>query len=210
MKLNKKIFKKFLIILTMLMFSFTMYKISQTCALLESATQSKVTKEIGKWNIKLNEEDITNGLTQDIVINNFLMSENENVKDGKIAPGVSGSLELTLDPQDTEVSVRYDISLGDIDKEQIKLNSVELIEGTGALVKTAEGTYSGIMNLSEITNKTAKTTIKLSVLWENDENNNVSDTVIGTQKGYNLEIPITINVSQYLGEKLDEYVSEGV
>lgn len=210
MKLNKKILKKFLIILTMLMFSFTMYKISKTYALLESATQSKVTKEIGKWNIKLNEDDITNGLTQDIVINNFLMSENANVKDGKIAPGVSGSLELTLDPQDTEVSVRYDISLGDIDKEQIKLNSVELIEGTGTLVKTAEGTYSGIMNLSEITNKTAKTTIKLSVLWENDENNNVSDTVIGTQKGYNLEIPITISVSQYLGEKLEEYVSEGV
>lgn len=210
MKLNKKILKKFLIILTMLMFSFTMYKISKTYALLESATQSKVTKEIGKWNIKLNEDDITNGLTQDIVINNFLMSENANVKDGKIAPGVSGSLELTLDPQDTEVSVRYDISLGDIDKEQIKLNSVELIEGTGTLVKTAEGTYSGIMNLSEITNKTAKTTIKLSVLWENDENNNASDTVIGTQKGYNLEIPITISVSQYLGEKLEEYVSEGV
>lgn len=210
MKLNKKKLKKFLIILTMLMFSFTIYKISRTYALLESNTQSKITKEIGKWNIKLNEEDITNGYTQDIIINNFLMSENANVKEGKLAPGVSGSLEIVLDPQDTEVSVRYDISLGDIGKEQIKLSSVELIEGAGELVKTAEETYSGIMNLSEITNKTAKATIKLTVLWENNEDNNEEDTAIGTKKRYNLEIPITINVSQYLGEKIDEYVSEGV
>ena len=87
----------------------------------------------------------------------------------------------------------------------MKLVSVEKIDGVGNLVKTAENTYSGIMNLSEITNKTVSTTIKIFVLWENDEANNESDTLIGTSNGYSLRVPIKISVSQYLGETLVEY-----
>ena len=155
--------------------------------------------------LKLNESDITNGLTQEVVIDNFSMDENANVKSGKIAPGVSGSLELVLDPVDTQVAVRFDVSFESIEEKQIELVSIEKIDGVGTLVKTAENTYSGIMNLSEITNKTAKTTIKIVIKWENNEDNNVSDTVIGTSSGYKLKVPIKVNVSQYLGENLEEY-----
>lgn len=205
MKINKKFLKKFLIILTMLTFCFTLYKIGTTYALLQSETNSSIAQEIGKWNIKLNESDITNGLTQEVVIDNFSMDENANVKSGKIAPGVSGSLELVLDPVDTQVAVRFDVSFESIEEKQIELVSIEKIDGVGTLVKTAENTYSGIMNLSEITNKTAKTTIKIVIKWENNEDNNVSDTVIGTSSGYKLKVPIKVNVSQYLGENLEEY-----
>lgn len=205
MKFDKKFLKKVLIILTLLMFIFTIYKISVTYALLQSETESLLYQELGKWNIKLNETDITNGLSQEIVIDNFLINENSNVMSGKIAPGVSGSLELTLDPVDTDVAIRYDISFDSIEEKQVVLSSIEKIEGVGDLVRTGENTYSGIMKLSTINNKTAKSTIRITVLWENNEDNNASDTVIGTSKGYDLRIPITLNVNQYLGEELVEY-----
>lgn len=205
MKFDKNFLKKVLIILTLLMFIFTIYKISVTYALLQSETESLLYQELGKWNIKLNETDITNGLSQEIVIDNFLINENSNVMSGKIAPGVSGSLELTLDPVDTDVAIRYDISFDSIEEKQVVLSSIEKIEGVGDLVRTGENTYSGIMKLSTINNKTAKSTIRITVLWENNEDNNASDTVIGTSKGYDLRIPITLNVNQYLGEELVEY-----
>ena len=205
MKINKKVLKKCLIIITMLAFSFTLYKVSTTYALLQSETKSQIKQEIGKWNIKINESDITNGLSQEVVIDNFSMDENANVKSGKIAPGVSGSLELVLDPVDTDVAVRFDVSIDEVEEQQIELVSIEKIDGPGTIVKTAVNTYSGIMNLSEITNQTAKTTIKIVVRWENNEANNESDTKIGTSTGYKLKVPIKINVSQYLGETLEEY-----
>lgn len=205
MKINKKVLKKCLIIITMLAFSFTLYKVSTTYALLQSETKSQIKQEIGKWNIKINESDITNGLSQEVVIDNFSMDENANVKSGKIAPGVSGSLELVLDPVDTDVAVRFDVSIDEVEEQQIELVSIEKIDGPGTIVKTAANTYSGIMNLSEITNQTAKTTIKIVVRWENNEANNESDTKIGTSTGYKLKVPIKINVSQYLGETLEEY-----
>lgn len=205
MRINKKFLKKILIILTMLAFIFTLYKIGTTYALLQSETNSSIVQEIGKWNIKLNESDITNGLSQEVVIDNFSMDENANVKSGKIAPGVSGSLEIVLDPVDTQVAVRFDVSFESIEEEQIELVSIEQIDGTSEVVRTGENTYSGIMNLSEINNKTAKTTIKIVIKWENNEENNVSDTVIGTSTGYKLKVPIKVNVSQYLGETLEEY-----
>ena len=205
MKFNNKFLKKFLIILTMITISFTMYRIIITYSLLQSKTNSNIVHEIGKWNIKLNETDITNGLTQEVVIDNFSIDRNANVKEGKIAPGVSGNLELTLDPVNTQVAVRFDISIEEVAEQQVKLVSIEKIDGVGELIKTDENTYSGIMNLSEITNQTAKATIKIVILWENDEANNESDTLIGTSKGYSLKVPIKVNVSQYLGENLEEY-----
>lgn len=205
MKFNNKFLKKFLIILTMITISFTMYRIIITYSLLQSKTNSNIVHEIGKWNIKLNETDITNGLTQEVVIDNFSIDRNANVKEGKIAPGVSGNLELTLDPVNTQVAVRFDISIEEVAEQQVKLVSIEKIDGVGELIKTDENTYSGIMNLSEITNQTAKATIKIVILWENDEANNESDTLIGTSKGYSLKVPIKVKVSQYLGENLEEY-----
>ena len=205
MKFNNKFLKKFLIILTMITISFTMYRIIITYSLLQSKTNSNIVHEIGKWNIKLNETDITNGLTQEVVIDNFSIDRNANVKEGKIAPGVSGNLELTLDPVNTQVAVRFDISIEDVAEQQVKLVSIEKIDGVGELIKTDENTYSGIMNLSEITNQTAKATIKIVILWENDEANNESDTLIGTSKGYSLKVPIKVKVSQYLCENLEEY-----
>ena len=208
MKFDKKIIKKSLIVLTMIMISITIYKIIQTYALFETNKTGLVNQKIAKWNIELNQTDITNGITQNIIIDNFQLTENNNVLSGKIAPGISGALDLTLDPKDTDVSIRYDLTLEDIGNQPIKISSIEMIEGTGTLLKTGENTYTGLMNLNNIKNSTSKVTVRITVYWENDESNNEKDTIIGMQYGLKLSVPITVSVKQYLGETIEEYTGD--
>ena len=142
-------------------------------------------QSIGKWNIELNKQDITNGIVRQIIIDDFSFVEDTNVKEGKIAPGISGMIDLTIDPKDTDVSILYSITLGDIGNLPISIEAIEIIEGTGDLVKIDENTYSGIMSLSSINNNVAKVKVRITVLWENDELNNERDTLIGTQNRSN-------------------------
>ncbi len=142
MKFDKKILKKSLIILTIIMICVTIHRIVQTYALLETNKTGQLQPKIAKWNIELNETDITNGYTEDIVIDNFQLSQNNNVLAGKIAPGINGAVDLSLDPKDTDVSIRYDITLEDLGTQPIKISSIEMVEGTGTLVKTGENTMT--------------------------------------------------------------------
>ena len=205
MKFNKKI-KTFLIVITLAFLLVTLYRMTITYGLLESESDSKALSDIGKWNILINKEDITLGTSKDVVIDNFLMDKNANVKEGKIAPGVSGNLELTLDPVDTDVAIKYDLTFNPVSDKQLKVKDIKVISGSKTFVRTGENTFSGVMPLSEINNKTAKVTLKISVLWENNELNNESDTKIGTTLGYNIEVPISLKVEQYFGEELVSYV----
>ena len=41
-------------------------------------------------------------------------------------------------------------------------------------------------------------------MWNNDEENNESDSVLGTTKDSKLSIPVNITISQYLGENIEE------
>ncbi len=205
MKFNIKTLKWLLILITIVMFIITIYQIVKTYALFESQADGQVELSIAKWNIELNENDITNGLTEEIIINEFSVVEDANVKEGKIAPGMYGMVDLELDPKDTDVSVKYVITLGDIEDQPISLESVQLVSGNSTLIRTDVDEYTGVMNLQDINNNTGKVKIRISVLWQNDESKNDIDTQIGTNTGYTLDIPIRVTVTQYLGETITPY-----
>ena len=149
MNIDKKVLKKCLAILTLVLLCTTIYKISTTYSLLESSMSGEIEQAIAKWNIELNETDITNVISEDIIITDFEIAQSSHVKNGKIAPGINGTIDLTLDPKDTDVSVRYDLTLHDMENQPVTISSVEIISGTGTLVRTDESTYTGIMNLKE-------------------------------------------------------------
>ncbi len=86
MNINIRKLKKLFIIVTLIILLFTIYKIISTYSLLQSSLSGTVQQSIGKWNIELNKQDITNGITREIVINDFEFVEDSNVKSGKIAP----------------------------------------------------------------------------------------------------------------------------
>ena len=103
--------KKVLILLTVIMMCFTIYTIVSTYALFESKVQKNVKAEIGKWRIKVNSSDITNPTTQNLTINTFNISQSPYIQENKIAPGMDCTFDIEIEPQDTQVSVRYDITI---------------------------------------------------------------------------------------------------
>lgn len=198
--------KKFLILLAIIMVCFTIYKIVSTYALFESSVTKSVMSEFGKWKIKINSADITNSTTKNFTMNTFNISKSQYTKDNKIAPGMSGNFEIEIEPQNTQVSIRYDIT---IDSEQltnksIKLDSVAQKNNNSKIIKTAENTYTGVIPLEKI-NEEYMEVIEISFSWDNIEENNEEDSKIGTLYNSNLEIPISVHLSQYLGENIEEF-----
>ncbi len=197
--------KKIFILLTIIMLCFTIYKIVSTYALFENQLQKNVKADVGKWNIKVNAEDITNTTTHSFTMNTFKISQSPYTKENKIAPGMDGTFEIDIEPQDTQVSIRYDIAIDstELTNQSIKLNSVMEKNNNNEIIKTAENTYTGVIPLEKI-NKDYLDAIEISFSWENVEENNEEDTKIGTVYASNLSIPITVTFSQYLGETIEE------
>lgn len=204
MKANNKI-KVLLMRLTLIMLVITIYVISTTYALFQSQIKGSVVKNVGKWSIKINGADVLKGTSEEFNMQQFVVDENENTKPGKMAPGTTGLFELSIDPTDTQISVRYDISivLDEITNDKVQLISVEK-DSTNNIVKTAENTYTGIIPLEEI-EKGAIDLVKIKFYWENDEQNNMVDSEIGTIINSKIQIPVKVNITQYLGEEITAF-----
>lgn len=183
----------------------TLLLISSTYALFESEGQAEANLEIGKWVIKLNDVDVSKGYQEDFVIDNFIYEENENVEEGYIAPGQKGYFDIVLDPSGTDVAVRYDIEIklteGNYPRN-LEMSVDTLLENE--TIESNENIYSGIITLDEIKeNKTIS--LRLNMYWNNKSDAlNQSDTRYGTVIGNSFEIPITVKISQYIGENLEE------
>ena len=139
--MNKKI-KVLFLILTILISLFLIYKISETYALFYSESEGRVSEKLGNWTIKVNNKDVSNGIIEQFNVEQLKLESDQNVKEGKIAPGLEGSFSITIDPTDTDVSIRYDIvfDMSLLNTENIKLAKVEKVDSE-ELVKTGENTY---------------------------------------------------------------------
>lgn len=207
MKFNKKVLKKLFGILTMIMIIVTIYEVSQTYALLHSENTATITSELGNWYIKINDVDIVDEVSKNILVNGIVADSSENVKPGKIAPGLQGYFNLNMDTASTSVAIRYDITIENIESI-LDLISIKNLKTDTNLIKTDKNTYSGVINLDSVKDLTS---IQIYILWNNenetDEKNSL-DTEIGIQKNASIKIPVSIEVSQYLGEELVEYIEE--
>ena len=174
--------------------------INESYALLQTISSGSAEVKTGSWTIKLNEKNISNGITETFTLNNIIYDEsNENIETGYIAPGKSGYFDIVLDPSGTDVAKSYEINVR-LDEcaypNNIKL-SVENTSTDGG-VEVIGNTFKGLISLNDIkNNKTI--TLKLTLLWENNDEFNESDTKLGTIEANKLKIPITITLNQYQG-----------
>ena len=93
-------------------------------ALFETRENIPFSYDTAKWNIKVNNSMITNGLEKE---NTFQMGSikweaRNHVKEGKAAPGSVGVFQIEIDPTDTQVSFIYTIDIN-----TSKLNNSEFI-----------------------------------------------------------------------------------
>lgn len=206
--MNKNL-KKVLFLLMMCILVLLIYKIIDTYAVFHSEVEANVKLENGVWNIKVNGTKISTGVETQFVIDQITTSEDIHVKSGRLAPGLSGSFEIAITPEDTNVSVKYDITLKreELENRNLKIKSIQEIENGYQLIKTAENTYTGVISLQDINNG-IKHKIKMEVEWVDDGTNDENDTKTG--KKHKLQIPITFHAIQYLGEEITPLVEEQV
>jgi hypothetical protein len=202
MKIN---IKTMLYIGVLILFVISIYLISETYAVFETNSNGTADFSIGSWVIHLNSIDISSGETVSFSINSFNYSDSSHIANGVIAPGRSGYFDLILDPDGTDVSVRYDITL-DMEEEYADNITYYVTTTDGTTIRTAEDTYSGIIDLNSIDNGDVAT-LRIVVEWVDNGSYNESDTALGLENNSSISIPAQINVVQYLGETIEEYSS---
>ncbi len=160
--------------------------------------------QVGRWDILVNNYQVTNGYSTNFIMNDLDFSTSPNVLQGKIAPGLTGSGEISIKPQDVDVSVRYDVFIDSsvIDNEMIEISALSVTNKTKELILTDENTYTGTILLSELTNN-YEDVLGFNIVWINDDDNNPADTEVGIQVSTAIMIPVEITFSQYLGENIE-------
>lgn len=202
--MKKKIIRKILIIITLFMIFAVAYSLINTYAIFYSEGTGKIRQENATWRIYVNEKNIATN--NKFTIDTFELEESEHVAPGKIAPSVTGNVYITIDPKNTNVAIKYSIKLNQLNlvNDKIKIVSIEEINQNNELIKTDESTYTGIITLSDIKEKKINN-IRVKITWLNDEENNKADTTMGTIENYKINIPIEVDITQYLGETIEEY-----
>ncbi len=188
--------RKILLLVVLLFLSLTIMEISSTFGLFETNNVITVDNNIAKWQIKVN-----NSLAKDPVhftVNNYNINSDSNVKEGLIAPGVGAFFDIDIDPNNTSVSIRYDITFDLTGLENDKIKIVNIEELGGNTLVNNNGTYTGIIPI----NNSSVHHIRVYIEWENDEENNEIDSMFGVTGEKEINIATNIKFSQYLGETI--------
>jgi hypothetical protein len=196
----KKIFFIFGLVATFLL----LFKFSTSFALLESKAVHVVSSDVATWSIIINNTDISNSSTS-FVIDQINWDSSDNVKEGKVAPGIGGYFDIIIDPSNTDVSIMYNLifDFSSLENTDIEVESISEISNN-EIVRTGQNTYTGIINLSDINNGITND-IRVNLKWNNNEENNEYDYELGKNANTILEIPVSVEVFQYTGEDIIEY-----
>lgn len=188
--------KKHIMVLAPFFFLITIFLAVETYGLFESQRVNTSQIDIAKWKVKVNDTDI-NGSASTFTVDSVQWNSSQNVKEGKIAPGISGYFEIEIDPNDTDTSIVYNLTFdfSNLDEDQFVIEDIVEIDDK-PIVHTDTYTYSNIITLDEINNNETNT-IRVYLSWVNDENNNEKDSELGKVYNNKLEIPVEVEITQY-------------
>lgn len=204
--------KKIITILFIIMLLLTIVQIRNTYALYKAQISGDYQSLLGVWSVKVNNTDLSSGnadMTFEITDDYVHFVENEYVYGNSIAPGSEGYFDILIDPTGSDVSVRYNIHIGDsikirVDEEIFQSEvdiPIEVINVEDTFVKGEEiDSDTEHINYVDLSNNTASGVIPLSVIeegysgrvrvyfkWIDDETKNSLDTMLGNDEiGTNL------------------------
>ena len=169
----------------------TTLMITNSYALFETDATGTKDIDIGKWNILLNETDIS--LARTLNITDFTYSESTHTEDNYFAPGREMSFEINIDVANTDVSVEYDINIDDSPLEDYP-NILFKIYDADTEEEIESNEISGVIYLNDTSR--AKH-LKIILEWQDIDDYDESDTSL---IGQELSFAIQANFKQYLGE----------
>lgn len=171
----------------MISISFSLSMMSNTYSRYIASTTNSIETPFAKWQIMINNEDITSNNEASITFNPII-EKNENIKENTIAPSSKGYFDINIDPTNVDVSFSYKINLN-IEND----NMPDLLITKYAILDEnyIEGDELNLINLdnNEINNSMIynnstfnKYTIRVFFEWYEGENelmNDQDDTNIG-------------------------------
>ncbi len=202
--------KKVKILLLLVSLSLTMGLMSNTYSRYIADTNGEMKMLFAKWQILVNNVDITNGKSSSINLTP-VMDENENIKDGTIAPSSKGYFDIEVDPTNVDVSFNYSVDLAVLNEDMpdLMITKYALLdetfqEGDEITFKTlteTEKNIKGTLNYNKQKNF-KPFTIRVYFEWYDGENNQMTDeddAEIGkkaTIENTDLKVKATINFEQ--------------
>ncbi len=203
--------KRIKIILILLTLSVTLSFMSDTYSRYVVDTTSNVEVSFAKWQILLNETDITNNTTSSINISPTIETS-ENVKDNTIAPSSKGYFDILVDPTNVEVSFNYKVTIDILNENlpDILISKYAILDDTyveGNTITTTDITENEITGTMTFNNNTENFqfkpyTIRVYFEWfegTNEEQDDTKDTEIGKDAALNntkLQIKADITFEQ--------------
>lgn len=156
--------------------------------------------KIAKWEIKINGEDVTT--TNTFSAGEFTwtrLNDAGSVAEGYIAPGYQGETTIELDATNCMVDMDYEISIDPSGMPEILKGKSQfsIVIGDDTVLDIDGGsltTYNGDITVDS-EDKIVRIPVK--IIWENNENNNETDTLIGSTIE-EITIPVTVTASQYV------------
>ena len=198
--------KNIKLLITILALSFFLFFFSaRTYSSLSSTTSGNTSAELAKWNILINNTNISSTYTETVSVNNIDW-ESDHAINYNAAPGSTGVIHLTIDPTDTQVAIRFDLTVIDHTVDETKLLTIESMTLDGKeLVQTAPNTYTGVFTLDDIeAHQTSEITIEAT--WVNDEANNENDSKIAQGELEPDYLGLDFKAIQYHGEEIVPYI----
>jgi len=154
---------------------------------------SGVTLTFAKWQILINDEDITSGNSSNIDITPTIV-ENENVASGKLAPSSLGYYDIEIDASNVETSFNLNVTLDNDDMTDLKITSYSIDDGEE--VEIDDGEISESFDLEDYDEGFGVITIRIYFEWYDSEDDETMDDDDDTSyANTNEEITISTNLS---------------
>ena len=169
MKTRVKILAVFVIL------SFTLSIMSNTYSRYITDTTGDVEMVFAKWQILVNNEDITDNNSSSVEITPTIAAS-DNVKENKLAPTSEGYYDIEIDPSNVDVSFNYKISINDSEMKDLIIDKYAIIDEDTQDIEyyTIENNeISNVLNIKEGDFKPF--TIRVHFNWYDGEDNNLSD-----------------------------------
>lgn len=156
--------KKIKIILLLLSLSLTMAFMSDTYSRYVADTAGDVEVQFAKWQILVNNEDITTGDAKSIDLQPVVI-ENEHIAANTFAPSSKGYFDIAIDPTNINVSFGYAISLEVLNKDMpdLMITQYSYLDKDGV-----EGDKNNIDNTNNV-NGLIENAIKEQVLYDKEK-----------------------------------------
>jgi hypothetical protein len=169
----------------------TIITLSNTYALFETNANGAAEFTVGKWEIKLNDKDIS--LEKIVTLDDFSYVNSSHIEDGYFAPSSKAEFEINIDASNTETSIEYLLDIDDSSLDDYPNINFKILDLDNN-IEINDSYTDGIMYLTD-TNRTRH--YKLVLEWENDEQYDESDTSLIDKE---LRFTMQADFKQYIEE----------